>query len=54
MSGKDDDTVVLVIEGVSIICNKAELTMESDYFAAMFTRNFIEKDKNMISLEVIF
>lgn len=50
----EDENVILEIEGDSITCNKEELAKESAYFEVMFTRDFLEKNKNTIQLKVFF
>lgn len=44
--------VVLLIEGQAFRVNKDVLCQHSDYFSAMFSGNFSEKEKQEISIDV--
>lgn len=46
------EEIILEAEGKQLRCNKRELTTHSDYFKIMFEGNFIEKNKDIIRLEV--
>ncbi|KAK7085952.1 Kelch-like protein 5, partial [Halocaridina rubra] len=47
----DDDDVYLVADDRRFKCSKRKLIASSDYFRAMFTSNFREKDKEAIQLQ---
>ncbi|KAG8232723.1 hypothetical protein J437_LFUL013316, partial [Ladona fulva] len=45
--------VVLIIDGVSFHCHRDVLSRQSQYFQAMFSRNFAEKNKDVIELKEV-
>lgn len=53
MSEMENDTVTLVIEDNPIVVSKSELMKESEFFEVMFTKNFAEKNKQIIPMKVI-
>jgi hypothetical protein len=53
MEGSSRNLVTLNIEGALLECDRADLISHSDYFRAMFEGNFIERNQNVILLNVI-
>ncbi|XP_068220265.1 kelch-like protein 30 [Palaemon carinicauda] len=53
MEQENFDVVILKADGVQFPCNKKKLIASSDYFRAMFSNNFSEKDKEVIILKDI-
>ncbi|XP_064111431.1 kelch-like protein 30 [Macrobrachium nipponense] len=53
MEGETDEVIILKADGYQFPCNKKKLIASSDYFRAMFSSNFSEKDKEVIMLKDI-
>ncbi|XP_066938881.1 kelch-like protein 30 [Macrobrachium rosenbergii] len=53
MDGETNEVIILKADGYQFPCNKKKLIASSDYFRAMFSNNFSEKDKEVIMLKDI-
>ena len=52
MERGSSEKVTLIADGCHFAVDKAKLITRSDYFRAMFSNNFVERDKDVIKLEV--
>lgn len=52
MTEKDILDITLIVEGIPFQVNKEVLMGESQYFRAMFSNHFAEKNKSVIHIQV--
>ncbi|XP_071447104.1 kelch-like protein 30 [Hetaerina americana] len=48
-----DNDVILVVNGEQFHCHRQVLISQSSYFMAMFSHNFLEKDKDIIEIKEV-